>query len=1177
MSNRLSPFALVLGRAHSNLVVTFLLMACSLFGQDARGRISGKVLDPSGAPIPHASVAAIANLTRVRVTTSANESGSYELPYLDPGTYTLEVSAQGFEAYKHTGVELRMTDRLTLDVSLKVGSVNESVVVSGQVSLLDTSSASLGQIAESKSIVDLPLAAGNTQTLLQLAPGVINMAVPNHPSLGTGAVDVLSNVTVNGVRPYYTEYTIDGAPSMWGEYAAYSPPTEMVAEVKVQTATYDASVGRAPGGNMNIVVKTGTNQLHGVVQFFHTDQHLWGISLFSRQYLYNPATGPINDAKRQYVNPLTILNRGSGMLSGPVLLPKIYDGRNRTFWSFGYEGLNRSQTTLGGPATVPTLAERGGDFSALLAAGANYQIYDPATTTAVAGGHYSRQPFAGNVIPASRLDKTALGLLKYYPAPNQPGLIDGTNNFETQDANQNRQVSLISKVDHNFNERHREFVRYNHGSQLYIDKPLVAGNQTNVPDRWRRSHAGVFDDVYVFGSSLLNDFRLGFTRFDQSNHPELQGLNLESLGFTPSLANLLDPRAIQFPTLNIGGYYTLGGAANNDEATNYFTATNEVSWTKGSAIFHFGVEYRLYRDDGFAIGPENPSFTFNSKYTNGPLDSSAGSPIGEGLASFLLGIPSTGSVSLSSAYASQSYNYAGYIQSDWRISRTLTINTGLRYDYDGPITERYNRSVGTFDFNAVNPIAAQAIANYAKSPIPQVPVAQFQVNGGLTFVGVNGNPRQLWNTTNLNFAPRLALAWQLNPNTVIRTGYGIFYMPKGVDHNSVNQTGFSQATTLNPTLDNGLSFIASLSNPYPNGLLQPLGAAGGLQTSLGQSLTAFQAYLKSTYMQRWSFGIQRQLPKRVFLDVSYVGNRGTRLAATRQFDALPDQYLSRSPTRDQTTINALSAQVPNPFYPLLPSTGLSGTTTSVQQLLLPFPEFTGVTMNQPQGYSWYHSLQTMAERRFANGFTAQFTWTWSKFMEATSYLNGADAMPAKVISDLDRTHVLHLSGIYELPIGKGKPLLSGAHGFVQTLFGGWQAEAIWQHNTGAPLGFGDALLIAPLQNVPLPSGQQALAQWFNTAAFDRKSGDQLADNLITLSTRFSGIRGPGIDLWNMSGIKNFTLPERFRLQFRAEFLNALNHTNLSDPNTTPTSAAFGSITSATGNPRSIVFGLKLSY
>lgn len=1157
-------------------LLSALIAGPCLYPQDARGRIAGRVLDPSGGSIPRATVEATENSAQIKIAATTNESGTYELLYLMPGTYTLVVTATGFETARQSGVELRVADRLLLDFSLKVGSVNESMVVSGQVSLVDSSSASLGQVTDTRRIVELPLSAGNTQTLAQYAPGVTNFAAPNHPSLGTGAVEVLSNISVNGARTYNVEFTIDGTPSMWGYYAAYSPPTEMVAEVKVQTATYDATIGRVPGGNVNMVLRSGTNRPHMVAQWFHTDQHLWGIDLFSRQWLYNPSTGPLNDAKRTSVNPLTILNRGSITGSGPVHLPKVYNGRNRTFWTFAYEGLKRSQATLGGMATVPTVPERSGDFSALLRLGSVYQIYDPATTVAAGGGRYSRETFPNNVIPPNRLDKTAIGLLPYYPLPNLTGLDNGTNNFQTQSSNTNRQVSVVSKVDHNFSERHRAFVRYNHGSQYYVVNNLTQENLTNVTARWRKSQAGVFDDVFVVSPQLVNDFRMGFTRFEQSNTPVMSGFDLVKAGFSPALQALIEPRARQFPTLNAAGYQSIGGATNNDAVTNYFTLSDEVSWSKGSAIFRFGGEARVYRNNNYALGAENPSYTFNSKWTNGPLDSAAGSPIGQGLASFLLGIPSAGSVSLNDNYADQSRNYGLYGQMDWRVRPTLTINAGLRYDYDDPLTERFNRSVRNFDFSTVNPIAAQALVNYAKNPIPEVPVSQFRVVGGLTFAGVGGQPRGIWDAGRLNFAPRIGLAWRVRPNTVLRTGYGIFYVPTGVDRNSANQTGFTAATTMNPSLDNGLTFVASLANPFPNGLLQPLGSAGGLLTGLGQAVSTFPAFLKSGYLQRWSFGVQRELPLRLFLDVSYVASRGTKLAATRQYNAVPASYLSKSAVRDQTTINYLTAQVPNPFYPLLPSTNLSGTTVARQQLLRAYPQFTGVTAPEPDGYSWYHSFQFLSERRFRNGLTAQFNWVWSKFMEATSYRNDTDAMPEKLISDLDRTHVLHFSGIYELPIGRGKALLSGAPGFLQTLLGGWQGQAMWQHQTGAALGFGNALLTGPVTDIPLTSGQ-AIAQWFNTAVFNRNSAQQLNNNSQTLSSRFSGVRGAGVDMWNMSGTKSFSLRERFRLQFRGEFLNALNHTNLAAPNTTPTNSAFGSITASVGNPRSIVFGLKLVY
>jgi hypothetical protein len=313
------------------------------------------------------------------------------------------------------------------------------------------------------------------------------------------------------------------------------------------------------------------------------------------------------------------------------------------------------------------------------------------------------------------------------------------------------------------------------------------------------------------------------------------------------------------------------------------------------------------------------------------------------------------------------------------------------------------------------------------------------------------------------------------------------------------------------------------------------------------------------------------------VDISYVGTRGTKLSANRQYDPVPASYLSKSPVRDTQTINFLTAAVTNPFYPLLPGTSLSGTTVQRLQLLRPHPQFTSILINDPVGYSWYHALQTLVEKRMSHGFTAQFNWTWSKYMDATTFNNDSDPMPEKVISDVDHTHVFHFSGIYELPFGKGKALLSHSNAVVRGIAGGWQVQTTWQHFTGVPLGFGNAVLLGSLKDIPAADGQQTIARWFNVDAFDRKSGDALAQNIQMLSTRFSGVRAPGVDLWNMSAIKNFPIREKIRMQFRAEFLNALNHTCLAAPNTTPTNSAFGSITAASSQPRFIHLALKLTF
>jgi len=328
-------------------------------------------------------------------------------------------------------------------------------------------------------------------------------------------------------------------------------------------------------------------------------------------------------------------------------------------------------------------------------------------------------------------------------------------------------------------------------------------------------------------------------------------------------------------------------------------------------------------------------------------------------------------------------------------------------------------------------------------------------------------------------------------------------------------------------------------------------------------------------MQRWSFSIQQQLPKLVMIDITYLGNRGTRLAANRQYDPIPNSALSKSLVRDQTTINFLNATFPNPFSPL-PGSNIAGTTVARSQLLRPYPEFTSITGDEPQGYSWYQSLQVVGQRRFRQGYTFQGNYTFSKMMEATGYLNGSDGMPEKVISDLDRTHRLSLSGIYELPFGKGRQYLATVHPAVRQVVGGWQLQLTAQLNGGAPLAFGNVQLVSDITTVPLGSAQ-TLDRWFNTAAFNRDSTQQLASNLRIVSSRFAGVRAPGVQIWDISAVKNVSIREKWRVQFRAELLNALNHSNLNPPNVDPTSTLFGTITSTPGYPRFLHLGLKITY
>ncbi len=1143
--------------------------------QDPRGRIAGRVFDQAGAAVPGVEVVALNPATGVRTVAKTNEVGVYELPFLNPGIYTLTASAPGFRTYERTNLEVRVADRLTVDITLEVGQVTESITVSGQASLLEASTASIGRVVDSKRILDLPLPGGNALSLARLAPGVINLAVPNHPSLGP-ATEVLSQITVNGVRSGNTEFTVDGTPSMWGTNAAYAPPAEMVAEFKVQTATYDASVGRAPGGTVNIVLRSGTNQFRTTFYWFHNNQHLQSLDLFQRQNFYNPLTGPPTKEKEKTINPLNVLNRFGAIFSGPLLLPKAYNGRNRTFWVYSFEGLTRPGVERGNTFfTVPTPAQRRGDFSELLRVGPIYQIYDPLTTTPAPGGRFSRQPFPGNLIPQSRLDKLALKLLDYWPEPNLPGTADGRNNYTRLQRSWNEFRSHTAKVDHNFSERHRVFGRYNQWFQLF-SSGQVFENIATGQDRYRYNYGAVFDDVFVFSPSLLNNLRAGFTRFEQSFYPLSDGFDLTGAGFHPSLQTRIDPAARKFPGLSIAGYQPLGGNNKSRAFTNYFTFSDDVNWTRGKHVLKVGAEYRLYREHSYNFANMTPTMSFTARWTGGPLDNSPAAPIGQGLASFLLGIPSDGQVNVNDSAAEQSATWGVYIQDDWRVSRSVTLNLGLRYELDRPITERFNRSVSNFDFATENPIGPRARVNYSRNPLPELPPEQFRVVGGLLFAGVGGRPRGLWRADRNNFSPRAGVAWSLRKNTVLRAGYGLYYFPLGADRQSVNLSGYTLRTSLVASLDNGQTYIASLANPFPEGWPNPPGSSLGLLTDVGKAVSFFPEHFVNGYVQRYSFGIQQQLPGEFFVDLSYVGNRGSKMAVSRQYTPIPRQWLSTLPVRDQKTINHLSAQVPNPFYPL-PGTDLAGATVARSQLLRPYPHFTSVTASEPSGASWYHSLQAVFERRFRRGYTFQFNYTFSKLIEAAGFLNDCDLAPERVVSDLDRTHRFALSGIYELPFGPGKRYLHGQGPIARLLVGGWQLQAVWQSHTGAPLGFGNALLVADMREVALPRKQRTLDRWFNTAAFNRNPAEQLAYNLRALSTRFSGVRAPGVDVWDLSAVKNVHLTEKWRLQFRAEALNAMNHSNLAAPNTAPTNTLFGRITATTGFPRYIHFGLKLIY
>ena len=1142
-------------------LVAVLCMMGTAVAQDPRGTIRGRVVDSSGAVLTGGTVSATNVTTGVRVSAKTNAEGMYSIPFLPAGIYTIQADLAGFNPFSRSDVQLRVSETTELNITMSVGAVTESVDVKGGTPLLDTASASLGQVIDARRIQELPIAAGNALELTLLAPGMIE------PSKFTWkAAWNFRNIASDGNPSYTTEYQIDGVSNTFAEgntgrnRYAFAPPAAAISEFKMQTTPYDASIGHTMSSLVNVSTASGTNTFKGEMHFFTKSSRLDAANFFNNKN---------NTPKPKYED-----NRYGASAGGPLILPGLYNGSGKTFWHYVWEA-NKWAVPQTFTGTVPTQAQRRGDFSDLLRLGSNYQIYDPATTQLLPNGRYSREPFPNNIIPQHRLDELGLNLANLYPLPNAPGTADGRNNYfnGSLKGEQDYYVHMV-RGDHAFTSNHRIFARIHYDS-WEEDKNHWFGDNVNGIILDRTNVGFALDDVLVINPSTVLNVRYGLTDQDFLERRASQGYDLSSLGFSSALTRLVDPRYATIPRVSAGGFSTFSGWESGDGSTTSLTHSLGAHVTKlwRSHSLKFGTDFRVYQADGHRFPRQTaPDLSFSSSYTRGPLDNSPAAPLGQELASLLLGIPS-GAMDRIEPFEMTDRYVGLYVQDDFKVSSKLTLNLGLRYEYETPLVESADRLVGGFAFDAVNPVDAAARASYAQAPIPELPVNEFAARGGLLWVNQGGMGRSPFKGEKDNVMPRVGLAYSVTDTTVVRAGYGLYTDTIGVNSTRAIQTGFSQTTPIQASLDEGLTFVASTANPFPNALLEPRGSAGGLATNLGQSLEFYSPDRKHPYSQRWSAGVQQLLPWQFIGDVTYVGNRGSRLPVIRQLNATPAEYLSTSPARDQATIDYLSATFPNPFFGTDP---IFGSRISRADLLKPYPQFGGITVSDSNGYSWYHALQTRAERRMANGFTFQLGYTWSKLMEATEFLNPTDPDPYESIGALDRTHRLTMSGIWELPVGRGRRFGDSLPAFLNLVAGDWQLGAVIVRQSGAPLGFGNVPFSGNVADIPLPKDERSVDRWFNTeAGFTRNTTQQLSSNIRTMPLRFGEVRGDGRATWDFSLIKNVRVA-RAVVQFRAEVYNAWNHPNFSDPNTNPFSTSFGRVTSA-GEARNWQFALAVKF
>jgi hypothetical protein len=1180
------------------------IVACAAaisMAQEFRGSITGRVVDNNGAAVANATVTVTNTASNTSTATTTNESGDYTALYLVPGSYSVTVEASGFKKASRQNIEIRVGDRLQLDLRLEVGNVSETVNVTADAPLLETNSASAGQVIDQRRISDLPLSDGNPFVLSRLAPGIsyVGDLKFSRPFDNAGT----SSIVADGA-PGRNEFTLDGVPNMasggGGGRVAFVPPADAVQEFKVETASFDGQQSHTAGATVNVTLKSGTNGLHGTVYEFVRNDVLSANDFFLNRT--NLATNPSRDRDRDGKadrDPLRY-NRYGFTVGGPVWLPKklfgpaAVDLRNRSFFFFAYENLP-DVFPEPGQFTVPTLKMRNGDFSELLP---SIVIYDPATARAE-GSRVRRDPFPGNIIPANRISPIAKNYLSFYPLPNQQGNAQGQNNFISGNPRTDTFHSESFRFDQTLSEKQRFFIRYTHNSRRE-----ARGNWTDVVNGirptgnflFRINDGGAFDHVYNFGPTLVLNSRVGFSRFNEPSIRQHQGeFNPASLGFPQQTAALFGPEQY-LPRFEISGYSVLGDSVGGGTTHNIYTAQSTLTKIAGRHSLRFGYDWRSYRENGFGAGHAAGRYDFGNNFTRGPLDNSTGAAVGQSLASFLLGVVTGGTIERNAARSNQTLYNGMFIHDDWKVTSNLTLNLGVRYEYEGATNERYNRNTRGFDFTASSPIEAAAKAAYSANPIPEIPASAFQVKGGLLFA--NDDNRDFWNADVNNVQPRAGFAYKLNDKTVLRGGWGIFTVPFVIA--GANQPGFSQSTPITASVNNGLTFLADLANPFPTGVLSPPGASLGLATFLGQGVSFTPLDLNNTQAQRWSFGIQRELPGNWLVELQYVGNYGYDGVVGVSLNGVARQYLSTSAFRDQNminTINFLTATVPNPFRNLIPGTGLNGATVQRQQLLRPFPHFTGVSGARNDATSDYHGGQLRAEKRFSRGYTMLVAYTWSKFLETASLLNETDTEFERRFSNADIPHRLVVSGIWELPFGRGRKFGGDWHPALNVIAGGWQVQGIWNWQSGRPtLTIGNVYYNGDITRLKTDiKSKNVDGTVFDTSGFyfhdaavqtngvddpNKQRNDpriQLGSNIRTLPSRWAGFRGQGLNLWDLSVSKNFSFTETIKLQLRGEFLNAFNHPVFNDPNLTPNNANFGRVTSQNNLPRNVQIGLKLIF
>jgi hypothetical protein len=1133
------------------LVIALSLLSSSYLTaqQTVTATLSGNVSDSSGAVLAGAKVTLTAPDRGISRIFTTDNTGDYVFSLLPPATYNLQVEATGFKTYRQTGISLAAGQTARQMVNLALGAISETVSVTTEAPLLNADNANISSDITARQVVELPLNLRNVYGLAFLNSSVNNTAefqIVGGNGISGQADQDISFFNFGGTFFNTAAYLVDGAwdtAADWGG-VMYVPAVDAVQEFKIQTNAFTAQYGWSSGNVINVVGKSGTNQIHGNVYDFYRNSAL--------------------DAKNYFnggAQPLFHRNQFGFTLGGPLWKDKTY------FFGY-YEGL-RSATPTTTQANVPTQAMLGGDFSGQLGGpiGSNDalgrpilfgQIYDPYSARAITAGQvdpvtgltanasgFIRDPFPGNIIPQAMWDSVSQKIVQgnYWPSPNQTGPF----NFGASAAAESHSDEYSIRIDHNFTENTRIFGRWSRKYESKVNVPSYFGSSnpggpgaTNPNNRYNAD----VNLVHVFSPTLTMNANFGVTRWIEESQLQSFGFQASTLGL-PSFVDEISPA---FPQVTPEGVVNLGPRTGLDDyrvPRVIYTASDDFTKVIAHHTLSFGFTGISNQLNGghYAV----TGLPFPSSFTAGPDPQQVTSGTGSGFASFLVGaggfVP--GAVSPGTGFnqfPAMNKKFLGwYLQDDWKASRKLTLNLGLRYEIQTAPTERFNAQE-YFDFNATNPISGDV---------------GFSVPGQVVYN--SGNNRSLYDTQHTNLAPRIGLAYEVMPKLVARAGFGVFFVPNY--YNQGPNLGYSSPTPWVTSLDGGITVANPLSNPFPNGQNPVTGNALGGLTGVGFGLNPVVGHdRKSAYVQQWMGGVQYALTNNDLIDVTYFGNHGVHVLA---------QYVewNQLPTADLAQGNALFNQVPNPFFGHITNSGcgLDQPTVAQFQLLRPYPEYCSVTEAPvPVGTSNYDALQVTYTRRWHSGLSVNVSYTLSKFTDNVQGASGwafpgsgssvrdfhnLAAEKSRDVSDIP--HSLVVNYVYELPVGKGKPVGQGWSGPVNQILGGWQLTGIFTAKSGFPLS------IAPAQNTlgafggnqrpnligdPTPANQ-SITNWINGAAFEQPDAFSYGDAPRTLDN----LRSPHYVNWDMGIQKWWDFSEAKRLQFRLEMFNTFNHPNFFAP------------------------------